>query len=119
VTAKARIRICAHDQIERSFADVLQALPALLTKLGATVRPLERPGADFTHRGMARLAVQVDGVDMSVLVYRLVGGTQAPVTEVAFAVTGEPAPQAAAVIGRAYLDAVMRALQPELQPAHG
>jgi hypothetical protein len=67
---------------------------------------------------MARLSVQVGGVDASVLVFRLVGGTQAPVTEVALAVTEEPGTEPVAALGRPFLDALMSALEHELRPAN-
>jgi hypothetical protein len=63
--------------------------------------------------------VQVGGADASVLVFRLVGGAQAPVTEIALAVTDEPGAEPVAALGRPFLDALMSALEHELRPAAG
>jgi hypothetical protein len=105
-------RIRAHDQVECGFDDVLGALRA---RLPSEVGPSSRLGSDFAHRGMARFAVQIDGVDASLLVFRLVGGTQAPVTEIAVASTDERETSLPASASRRFLDDVMVAIDNELR----
>jgi hypothetical protein len=113
-----RARICAHEQVEAAFDDVFEALSTLPALAGAQV-PGATPGPDFRHRDMARLPVQVEGHDASLLVFRLVGGRQAPITEIAVVVTAESGAELPASAGQRFIERLTRALESELRAESG
>ena len=113
-----RARICAHEQVEAAFDDVFEALSTLPTFVGAQV-PGAKPRPDFRHRDMARLPVHVEGHDASLVVFRLVGGRQAPITEIAVVTTVESGAELPASAGRRFIEHLTRALESELRAESG
>lgn len=113
-----RARICAHEQVEAAFDDVFEALPTLPALVGAQA-PGAKPRSDFRHRDMARLPVHVEGHDASLLVFRLVGGRQAPITEIAVVTTVEGGAELPASAGRRFIEDLTRALESELRAESG
>jgi len=113
-----RARICAHEQVEAAFDDVFEALPTLPAFVGAQL-PGAKPRPDFRHRDMARLPVHVEGHDASLLVFRLVGGRQAPITEIAVVTTVESGAALPASTGRRFIEQLTRALESELRAESG
>jgi hypothetical protein len=108
------VRICAHEQVEAPFDDVLKVLPALGTLVGADSAAGDRE-ADFVHRNLARLPVRIAGHEASLLLFRLVGGRQHPITEIALAGTVEQESELQVKAGRQYVEDVARALEAELR----
>lgn len=109
-----RARICAYEEVEAAFDDVFEVLPTLPPIVGAQV-PGAKPRPDFRHRDMARLPVLIEGHDACLLVFRLVGGRQAPITEIAVVTTANRGAELPASAGRRFIEQLTRALESELR----
>ena len=73
---------CIREYVAGAFEDVVRILRSNRARLGIESRLDEDQGrADFVHHGMADVAVRVGGVDASLRVFRIVGGTLEPVAE--------------------------------------
>lgn len=109
---------CIHEYVERPFEDVVGMLRSAPALLGIETRPGdEELRLEFVHKSLASLPVTVDDLGASLLVVRIVGGRQQPVTELILARTtaGTSPPDASAA--QHFVDDLVHALETELSAA--
>lgn len=111
---------CLHEYVEGALKDVVRILQANQALLAVPATPGEfgpeesRPG--FVHRGLASLPVQIGGLDASLVAMRVVGGTQAPITELVLVGAATSSSEPPAALARGFADLV-RALEKDLRVA--